>query len=53
MADYSYTDDNYTCYKNACIKLKKKLILFVLWLIILAQIYTTKQILLQIDCNLM
>jgi len=31
---------------------KKKLTPFVLWLIILAQIYTTKQILLRIDCNL-
>jgi hypothetical protein len=31
---------------------KKKLTPSVLWLIILAQIYTTKQILLQIDCDL-
>ena len=30
----------------------KKLTPFVLWLIILTQIYTMKQIILQIDCNL-
>jgi len=30
----------------------KKITPFILWLIILAQIYTTKQILLQIHCNL-